>query len=79
MLRLRVTEGEPAAALVRPGRSLRLVGPDGGQRVVRIQGIGAPSGRARADRLARIREIDVVVSATDGEGVRIGWTAEPAA
>ena len=46
MLRLRVTEGEPAAALVRPGRSLRLVGPDGGQRVVRIQGIGAPSGRS---------------------------------
>ena len=78
MLRLRLTDGEPAPALLRPGRSLHLVGPDGAQRVVRIQGIGAPSGRARADRLGRIGEIDVVVSAADGEAVSIGWTAEPA-
>lgn len=78
MLRLRAAEGEPTAALLRPGRSLRLVGPDGGSRVVRIKGIGAPSGRARPDRLARTREIDVVVGAADGEAVRIGWTAEPA-
>ncbi|MFO7260225.1 MAG: hypothetical protein DIU52_003655 [bacterium] len=78
MLRLRVTEGDPTMALLRPGRSLRLIGPDGSERVVLIHGIGATSGRARADRLERLREIDVVVSAADGEAVRIGWTAEPA-
>ena len=77
MIRLRATEGEPEAASLRPGRSLRLIGPDGSERVVRIRGIGVPSGRARADRLARYREIDVVVAAEDGEPVRIGWTAEP--
>ena len=83
MLRLRLLEGDPASATLRPGRPIRLRGPDGAERVVRILGIGTPSGRARPDRLARIREIDVVIAEADavagGEPVRIGWTAEPAA
>lgn len=80
MLRLRLVDGEPAASALRPGRSLRLVGPDGGDRVVQIRGVAVPSGRARAraDRLSRMREIDVIVAGSDGEPVRIGWTAEPA-
>ena len=80
MLRLRLVEGDPAGAALKPGRHIRLRGPDGAERVVRILDLGTPSGRARPDRLARTREIDVVITEADatagGEPVRIGWTAE---
>src|SRR5690554_8206183 len=77
MIRLRATEGEPEAASLRPGRSLRLIGPDGSERGVRIRGIGVPSGRARAARLARDRGIDVIIAEVGGEQVRLHWPAPP--
>lgn len=78
MLRLRVVEGSPAMADLKPGRKLRLQGPSGGAGVVRIVDHAVTSGRATQKRLDAVRELDVIV-ADDDSGkatpIAIGWFA----
>ncbi|MBI4545669.1 MAG: hypothetical protein HY703_10770 [Gemmatimonadetes bacterium] len=79
LLRLRLVEGGPRLADLRPGRALRLQGPGGEERVVRILAFSATGGRPSQKRLERTRELDVIISSTDGLGagraVQIGWFA----
>jgi hypothetical protein len=77
MLRLRVVEGSPAMADLKPGSTLRVSGP-GADRMVTVVAHAVTSGRATQDRLERVRELDVVI-ADDAERedgpVDIGWFA----
>ncbi|HEX7051118.1 MAG TPA: hypothetical protein VF188_13000 [Longimicrobiales bacterium] len=83
LLRLRLLDGAPSMADLRPGRMLRLRAPDGEERWVRIQSIAVTGGRATQARLDRTRELDVVISKADaqrdGRRVGIGWLAVGAA
>ena len=77
LLRLRLVDGQPAAGDLKAGRFLRLEGPDGLSREVRIKGHGAMGGVLNQARLDREREADVVVeevdAAVEGVPVGIGW------
>ena len=78
MLRLRVVDGTPAMTDLKPGRGLRVSGPDGGERVIRIIDHAVTSGRATQERLDRVRELDVVIAddQADEQGpIAIGWFA----
>jgi hypothetical protein len=80
MLRLRVLEGTPALKDVKPGSALRLDGPEGRSRTVRIAAFSATGGRQNRERLAATRELDIIVSEADargdeGDAVEIGWIA----
>jgi hypothetical protein len=79
ILRLKVLDGQPAIGDVKPGRRLRLSGPSGEARTIRIEDHAVIGGRQTQERLDRLREVDVIVSFDDarGEGtpVREGWTA----
>ena len=78
MLRLKVVDGTPAMADLKPGASLRLTGPAGGERLVRILDHAVTSGRATQQRLDATRELDVVVADDEAEAagpVGIGWFA----
>lgn len=77
MLRLKVVDGSPAMADLKPGRTLRVSGP-GGERTVTVVGHAVTSGRATQERLDKVRELDVIVAddAEQAEGpVEIGWYA----
>ncbi len=82
LLRLKLLEGEPDAKRFRKGRSLRLRGPDGEDRVVTITGHSATGGRPGTERLREVGELDVVISTDDGlkddVPVAIGWEATAA-
>jgi hypothetical protein len=78
MLRLRVVEGSPAMADLKPGRKLRVHGPAGGEAVVRIVDHAVTSGKATQKRLDAVRELDVIVAEEqpgDATPVDIGWFA----
>jgi hypothetical protein len=79
LLRLRLLEGEPDIRALAPGARLRLVAPDGEDRVVQIIDRSVTGGRATQRRLERTRELDVVISEADatrgGRTVGIGWEA----
>ncbi len=83
LLRLRLMEGVPALAELRPGRYLRLRAPDGEERWVRVLDFAIIGGRATQARLERTRELDVVISKADarqgGRPVEIGWLVVGAA
>jgi len=77
VLRLKVVEGSPSMKDLKPGRVLEVTSPAGQTRQVAIVGHSATSGRARQDRLDRLRELDIVISADDaskGGLIDIGWT-----
>ncbi len=78
MLRLRVIGGAPAMADLKPGRRLRLEGPQGQEAVVRIVDHAVTSGKATQKRLDDVRELDVIVAGDGDERaspVDIGWFA----
>lgn len=79
LLRLRLMEGSPSMAELKPGRTLRLRAPDGEERLVRIQDHAIVGGRATQARLERTRELDVIITQADalqgGRPVTIGWIA----
>lgn len=82
MLRLKLVEGDFDPKTLKPGSSLRLVPPDGEDRVVTVKGLSATGGRQKKERVERYREFDVVISPEDAvrdeREVNIGWAAVPA-
>jgi hypothetical protein len=78
LLRLKLREGTPSMKDLQPGRRLRAVAPTGERREITIIGHSATGGWATQKRLDREREIDLVVSRTDGgDGasmIDIGWS-----
>ena len=82
MLRLTLLEGDCDPKTLEPGSSLRLVAPDGADRVVTVKGLSATGGRQNRERVEETREFDLVISPEDAvqddRKVQIGWLAEPA-
>lgn len=83
MLRLKLLDGKPSMKDLAPGKTIRLEGPRGQSRTVKIVDHAATGGRQTQDRLETTRELDVVISAEDAgsgdERVAIGWFAGPSA
>jgi len=77
MLRLKLLEGEPEAKRFRKGRSLRLRGPNGEDRVVTIKGHATTGGRVTTRRIREVGELDLVIeldeAIRDEVPVEIGW------
>lgn len=82
MLRLKLLEGDFEPKTLKPGSSLRLVPPDGDDRVVTVKGLSVTGGRQKKERVDTYREFDLVISPEDAtqddRKVEIGWLAEPA-
>lgn len=82
MLRLKLIEGDFDPKTLKPGASLRLVAPDGEDRVVTVKGLAATGGRQNKERVERYREYDLVIppedAVRDEREVDIGWEAVPA-
>lgn len=81
MLRLKLLEGSFDPKSLKPGSSLRLIGPDGESRVVTVKGLSVTGGRQKKERVEQYREFDLVISpedaVQDGQQVDIGWEAVP--
>ncbi|MEJ2184652.1 MAG: hypothetical protein P8Z36_01810 [Gemmatimonadota bacterium] len=79
LLRLKLVDGEPDTAQVKPGRKLRLKSPNGDERVVTIKDHSATGGRVTKKTLMAKRELDVIIPSEDAtrddEVVEIGWEA----
>lgn len=79
LLRLKLQEGTPALADLSPGRRLRVRGPRGGERIIRIKDFSATEGFPSQEKLDKRRELDIVVGQedglVDGEAIEIGWLA----
>lgn len=82
MLRLKLLEGDFDPKMLQPGKALRLIAPDGEDRVVTVKGLSVTGGRQRKDRVERYREYDLVIppedAVRDEREVDIGWEAVPA-
>ena len=82
MLRLKLLDGEFNPKSLKPGSSLRLVAPDGDDRVVTVKGLAVTGGRQNRQRVEDTREFDVVIppedAVQDDREVEIGWEAVPA-
>lgn len=82
MLRLKLLEGDFDPKSLKPGSDLRLLAPDGEERVVRVKGLGATAGVQTRDRVEAYHEFDVVIPESDAvkddRRVAIGWHAVPA-
>ena len=80
LLRLRLLEGAPSVKQLEPGRSIRLVAPDGTHRVVPIKAKSLTGGRNAQKRLDGAGLVDVIITREDafaaGAPVGIGWKAE---
>lgn len=76
LLRLKVLEGQPSLAEVRKGR-LRLIAPDGTERVVSVKDLAIMGGRATQKRLDERGTLDVIVPVSEavreGQAVGLGW------
>lgn len=81
MLRLKLLDGEFTPSMVKPGSSIRLVAPDGRDRVVTVKALSATGGFQKKARVDAYREFDVVIPTEDAirDDVRvaIGWEATP--
>ena len=82
MLRLKLLEGDFDPKMLKPGKSLRLLAPDGEDRMVTVKGLAATGGRQKKERVETYREYDVVIppedAVQDERQVDIGWEAVPA-
>lgn len=80
LLRLRLIDGTPSVKDIGTGTRLRLVAPDGRDRVVTVSGKSVTGGRNTQGRLDQTGQIDVLISSDDAyagdEPVTIGWKAE---
>ncbi|NIP80105.1 MAG: hypothetical protein GWM90_13140 [Gemmatimonadetes bacterium] len=83
MLRLKLLDGEFHPRMLKPGASLRLLAPDGEERVVTVKGLSTTGGRQRKERVDEYSEYDLVIppedAVRDDRQVAIGWEAAPAA
>ena len=79
LLRLKLQDGTPALTDIAPGRKLRVRGPNGGDRVIRVKDYSATEGVPSQDKLDQRRELDIVIASedglVDGEEIQIGWIA----
>lgn len=75
LVRFRVLDGRPSIGDLKPGRQLRMAGPDGTERTVTIVDHAVTGGRQTQERLDTLRELDVIVSADEGRPIGLGWTA----
>ena len=82
MLRLKLLEGSFDPKSLKPGKSLRLRGPEGEDRVVTVKALGVTGGRQKKERVEDTREFDLVIppedAVQDDRPVEIGWEAVPA-
>lgn len=82
MLRLKLLEGEFDPKSLKPGKSLRLIAPDGEDRVVTVKGLAVTGGRQTKERVQAYGELDLVIppedAVRDDREVAIGWEAVPA-
>ena len=80
LLRLRLVEGSPSVKDIGRGTRLRLVSPDGRERVVTVTDTSVTGGRNTQERLEKTGQIDVLVSSAEAyaenEPIGIGWKAE---
>ena len=83
MLRLKLLEGDFSPSMLRTGGSLRLVAPDGEERVVTVKGLSVTGGRQRKSRVDAYGEYDLIIpreqALGDDRPVGIGWEATAAA
>ena len=79
LLRLKLQDGAPALADLSPGSRLRVSGPGGGERVIRIKDFSATEGVPSQAKLDQRRELDIVIGPddglVDGQEIQIGWVA----
>jgi hypothetical protein len=77
MLRLRLIDGAATMKELAPGRTIRVSGPGGAARDVRILSYAATAGRPTQKRLDSLRELDVIIDDAPGgdRPIEIGWTA----
>lgn len=79
LLRLKLQEGTPALADIAPGKKLRVRGPTGGERMIRVKDYSATEGVPSQKKLDARGELDIVIAQedglVDGEEIQIGWVA----
>lgn len=79
LLRLKLQDGAPSLSDLSPGRRLRVSGPQGGERVIRVKDFSATEGVPSQEKLDQRRELDIVIGQedglVDGEEIQIGWVA----
>lgn len=82
MLRLKLLDGDFDPKTLKRGASLRLVAPDGDDRVVTVKDLAVTGGRQKKERVEEYREFDLVIppedAVRDDRKVDIGWEAVPA-
>jgi hypothetical protein len=82
MLRLKLVDGSFEPSMLKPGSTVRLVAPDGEERIVTVDGRAATGGRQKQGRIDAYREYDIVIpeadAVRDGRPVDLGWEARPA-
>lgn len=82
MLRLKLLDGAFDPAMLKPGRTLRLAGPDGEERTVTVTGLSVTGGFQKKERVDAYKEFDVIIPESDAvrndRPIRIGWEATPA-
>ncbi|HUF13290.1 MAG TPA: hypothetical protein VMN78_09335 [Longimicrobiales bacterium] len=80
LLRLRLVEGSPTAKSIGPGTRLRLVSPDGLERIVTVTAKSVTGGRNTQERLEKTGQLDVIIATAEAyagdQPVGIGWKAE---
>lgn len=80
LLRLRLLDGSPATKDIAAGTRLRLMAPNGRERVVTVTAKSLTGGRNTQERLDRTGQIDVIISSdeayADNDPIGIGWQAE---
>ena len=80
LLRLRLLAGDPSVKDIGSGTRLRLISPDGRERVVTVTDKSLTGGRNTQERLEKTGQIDVLISSEDAyagsDPVGIGWQAE---
>ncbi len=81
-LRMKLLEGDFDPKMLKPGASMRLVAPDGEERVVTVKDRTVTGGKQKKERVQATREYDVVISPDDAvqedRPVDIGWEVVPA-
>jgi hypothetical protein len=83
MLRLKLVDGAFEPSMLKPGASLRLIAPDGEERIIAVTARATTGGAQTQDRIDTYREYDIVIpeedAVRDGRPVDLGWEVIAAA